>query len=384
MTMPGTRWVARKGPHAGSEVEIVKLTGGNRVVVRHIGGEGAAWKKDKSEAAGLATLGRDVFLGNYVQKDRLVTNGTNGGRSFRRYGGKADVQEEVAELMVEAAPKPKAPAKPVQSIEEVTPALAQSWLDRGGPNRKLSERRVAQLTRTMQRGAWLMTGEPIILDGEGRVRDGAHRLNAVVRSGVTIETAVTRGVSDAAFDVMGTGASRSAADILGIHGLPNRIPAASTARGLLIMERYGRPYATAREPEASPTGQEILQYTLAHQDEVMEAVNLAQRIYHQQFIGGTSTWAIAIALMLRRDPEAAREFVDKVIEGDNLARDSAILKLRNITRSTYTAWGSSNKDREALTAIVIKAWNFWRRGEGISRLAWRAEGRNAEDFPVVE
>jgi len=62
MVMPGSRWVARRGRHSGAEVEVVKLTAGDRVVVKRIGGEGDRWNKSKSDAAELATLGRDVFL----------------------------------------------------------------------------------------------------------------------------------------------------------------------------------------------------------------------------------------------------------------------------------------------------------------------------------
>lgn len=68
VTVPGTRWIARRGRHAGVQIEVVKLTAGNRVVIRHLGGRGTSWSKRKSDGSGLNTLGRDQFLATYVPR----------------------------------------------------------------------------------------------------------------------------------------------------------------------------------------------------------------------------------------------------------------------------------------------------------------------------
>src|SRR2546430_282208 len=107
-------------------------------------------------------------------------------------------------------------------IVTITPELAQEWLDRGGTNRKVTRRRIEAMTAAIQRGEWQLTGEAIKLDDEGRVRDGQNRLHAIVEAGVPVRSVVARGVSEDAFDVMDTGRSRSAADVLHIHGFPSQ------------------------------------------------------------------------------------------------------------------------------------------------------------------
>ena len=111
------------------------------------------------------------------------------------------------------ATKPRSPGReaPLQlEIVTITPELAQQWLDRGGTNRKITRRRIEAMTAAIQRGEWQLTGEAIKLDHEGRVRDGQNRLHAIVEAGIPVRSVVARGVSEAAFDVMDTGRSRTA------------------------------------------------------------------------------------------------------------------------------------------------------------------------------
>jgi hypothetical protein len=379
--MPGTRWVARKGPHVGNEVEVVKLTGGNRVVVRHIGGEGAAWSKDKSEATGLATLGRDVFLANYIQSDQLGPADARGGRAFRRYAAKP-----AAAPTNGATELPRAPAELRIAVETITPDMALAWLERGGANRNLNERRVERYKTIMLRGEWQLTGEAIKLDADACVRDGQHRLEAICRAGIPIQSVVVRNLPAQAFDVLDNGASRSPADVLGIHGVPQRAAMAAAARGLILIERFGRYETGGWSDEAVITGPETLAYVNAH-PELLDAVRLAGLVRIDGFLGGAGLWAVAIALLIRKDRDAAELFVEALRTGANLTPDSSVLKLRNMLKTApmqYAAAYSTRRGRETVVALIIKAWNFWRRGEGISALHWRSEGRSAEPFPTPE
>jgi hypothetical protein len=132
-------------------------------------------------------------------------------------------------------------------IVTITPELAQEWLDRGGNNRKVTRRRIEAMTAAIQRGEWQLTGEAIKLDDEGRVRDGQNRLHAIVQAGIPVRSVVARGVSEDAFDVMDTGRSRNAADVLHIHGFPSQNALAAAARGLMFIERYGRVFPSQRD-----------------------------------------------------------------------------------------------------------------------------------------
>ena len=130
-------------------------------------------------------------------------------------------------------------------IMTITPELAQEWLDRGGTNRKTTRRRIEAMTAAIQRGEWQLTGEAIKLDHQGRVRDGQNRLHAIVEAGIPVRSVVARGVNEDAFDVMDTGRSRNAADVLHIHGYPSQNALAAAARGLMFIERYGRVFPSS-------------------------------------------------------------------------------------------------------------------------------------------
>jgi hypothetical protein len=262
----------------------------------------------------------------------------------------------------------------------ITPELAQEWLDRGGTNRKITRRRIEAMTAAIQRGEWQLTGEAIKLDHEGRVRDGQNRLHAIVEAGIPLRSVVARGVSEDAFDVMDTGRSRNAADVLHIHGFPSQNALAAAARGLMFIERYGRVFPSQRDSHLYVTPVTTLHYVNQH-PEIIDGVRLGDRIYHSGIQGGIGLWAIIMTLFLRLNPEQAEQFTEHLTTGAGLHRGHPLLMLRNRLLGSQRDQFSTLSGREALVAIAIKAWNAWREAKTLQSLTWRAEGRRAEPFP---
>ena len=262
----------------------------------------------------------------------------------------------------------------------ITPELAQEWLDRGGMNRKITRRRIDAMAAAIMRGEWRLTGEAIKLDDDGRVRDGQNRLHAIVQAGIPVRSVVARGVREDAFDVMDTGRSRNAADVLGIHGYPSQNAVAAAARGLMFIERYGRVFPSQRDSHLYVTPVTTLQYVNEH-PEIIDGVHLGDRIYHSGIQGGIGLWSIIMTLFLRLDPEQAEQFAEHLTTGAGLQRGHPVLMLRNRLLGSQRDQYSTLSGREALVAIAIKAWNAWREGKSLQTLSWRAEGRRAEPFP---
>lgn len=78
----------------------------------------------------------------------------------------------------------------------ITPEMAANLLESNGNNRNLSEGTVKAYANDMLNGNWdYKTGSAISIDENGILRDGQHRLAAIVMSGVTIPTWVIRNVS---------------------------------------------------------------------------------------------------------------------------------------------------------------------------------------------
>lgn len=77
----------------------------------------------------------------------------------------------------------------------VTPEIAGEWLKRNTKNaRTVKRHKVAQYAKTMRDGYWKNNGEAIVFDEDGYLKNGQHRLCAIVESGVTCKMLVVRGV----------------------------------------------------------------------------------------------------------------------------------------------------------------------------------------------
>lgn len=114
-------------------------------------------------------------------------------------------------------------------LTRVTPEMASVMLCRNGANRRINERHVAFLSNQMKNGEWSLNGQTIVVDREGNLLDGQHRLSAVVRSGEAIEMLLCSGANPEVMPTIDTGRSRSAADVLKMNGFKHyNLLAAST------------------------------------------------------------------------------------------------------------------------------------------------------------
>lgn len=71
-------------------------------------------------------------------------------------------------------------------LVDVAPAVAASILERNFNNRSLDARRVDMFARIIADGEFDKRLGSIILDADGNLLNGQHRLNAVVKSGCTV------------------------------------------------------------------------------------------------------------------------------------------------------------------------------------------------------
>src|ERR1700756_4533070 len=125
---------------------------------------------------------------------------------------------------------------PIITLETITPAQAAEWLKGNTVNRRLVLHHVERLASEMLAGEWGVTRGFIKVNGD-RLLDGQHRLQAIVQSGVSIQSFVARNVELEAFPVLDTGRIRAGGDVLSAHGYRNVFITASTARMIWYFER---------------------------------------------------------------------------------------------------------------------------------------------------
>jgi hypothetical protein len=103
-------------------------------------------------------------------------------------------------------------------MEYITPEKAQLLLERNTGNRVAKESHVCFLSKQMSNGLFLENGESIVFDKHGELKDGQHRLLAIINSGKSYHIPVVTGVDKETMATFDTGKNRSAGDILYLNG----------------------------------------------------------------------------------------------------------------------------------------------------------------------
>lgn len=104
----------------------------------------------------------------------------------------------------------------VCDVEIVTPEVASRLLENNEGNRRVRPAVVTKYAAAMIYGSWRATPEAIIVSKTGKLLNGQHRLHAIIKAGVAIPLFLVRNVEDGVFEALDRGATRSAADALGI------------------------------------------------------------------------------------------------------------------------------------------------------------------------
>lgn len=104
-------------------------------------------------------------------------------------------------------------------VVNVSPALAEQLLATSAGNRSIKHKRVQMYANDMKNGKWRLNGEPIVLDEKEKLRNGHHRLQAVVNANVVVKMVFVIGVDDESATVADLGANRSYTDILKLGGV---------------------------------------------------------------------------------------------------------------------------------------------------------------------
>lgn len=83
------------------------------------------------------------------------------------------------------------------TVENITPEIAAEYLKKNVRNyrKKMNRNVIRKYASDMKAGLWELNGEAIEFDDEGFLKNGQHRLAAIIMSGTTVKIAVIRGVS---------------------------------------------------------------------------------------------------------------------------------------------------------------------------------------------
>lgn len=265
---------------------------------------------------------------------------------------------------------------PHYEVIEITPALAKEWLDRNTHNRNLRERVVNGYATDMLAGAWVEDGQSIKFSTTGVLLDGQHRLSAIAQSGMTIRMLVVTDLPASTQDTMDTGAKRSLADVLKLHGEDHYVTLAAALLRVYVWKQGARKN-TKQSGNARPTHRQLLSVLDEH-PELRRSAEIASRVRGSMRISG-STVALCHWLFNRIDQSDCAFFFARFTDGAGLMPGDPIYALRRVIDNLAKAAG--RPDEALVTALVIKAWNFYRAGQDIQLLSYRPGGANPEQYP---
>lgn len=264
-------------------------------------------------------------------------------------------------------------------LMEITPQMATAWIEKmGDANRPVSQTNVDYIAAQIQSGLWRVNGETIVIDEDGKVIDGQHRLWAIVQAGKPVSSWVIMGIPRSVFPTFDSGKGRSSADALHIARLDggNAGRLAAALAWVKFWESSWTDTRIAGRRRSTP----------------QEAIALAKKYPGLgEFCSTSSTSGVSARLRFHRGnlvflrwatyeakPTIAKRFWQDVEEGLNLSKDDPAYQLREKLQGLSTMYGK-RVDAKVVLALGIKAWNAAVRGERIAVLRFT----EAETFPDI-
>jgi hypothetical protein len=199
------------------------------------------------------------------------------------------------------------------TLHQITKAVAKELLSKTAPHqRKIKSWSKFKLVSDMNADNWWFTGTPIVLDSNGFLIDGQHRLEAFIESTKELEWfIVVYGVARNAYVAIDSGVGKSVGDYFKFEEIPNAIVAAATARWLF---RYKKASNGALLHTSLITKTAIEECYIEHSEEIQSCIPEQRTL--SGFIGSHScVVALNIIISGAYGKDFANDFFNRLSSG---------------------------------------------------------------------
>jgi hypothetical protein len=233
----------------------------------------------------------------------------------------------------------------------LTPDVAAEWLEKyNTSNRKIQPTHVNTIARDIRAGNWMMNAQPIAFHGspwtgEGRLLNGQHRLEAVVKSDTPIEVMVATGVPEEAFATFDMHARHTHRKYIAKGD--ERVLAAAAK----LQWRVDNELAPA--DRSSPSASEI-QATIEAHPELMEAFPISRKKEMQE-IGSAGILTFFIAHIRRQDDQLSELFIQQLMDGEGLLRGNPLINAR-----AKLVGKRGELSRREVLGLLLDTWDEYR------------------------
>lgn len=248
------------------------------------------------------------------------------------------------------------------SIETITPQLAKDILANNRSNRSVNSTIVAHYADAISRGQWELNGESIKIAHDGRLLDGQHRLMAVIKSGIPIQTLVIRGLSPEVFDTLDQGRARTGGDLLSSMGVSH---ANSVSSIILMHKSLDRGVAIGSKTGhkvAKMTKRDILEEYKSKPHFWNTIVEFARKMYFKKRLFTTSEiGGISAYLILNKNhrPSDVYSFFTQLFSRENVENSTITILHDKIVDSVMAGY---KMDKNFKHALLVKTWNCYITG----------------------
>lgn len=242
----------------------------------------------------------------------------------------------------------------------ITPKEAETLLQRNQKNRRISPQRVLKYADAMKRGEWRDCESMILIDSNGVLINGQHRLLAIIEAKAPQRFVVKTGVAPESFEVIDTGAGRTIADALGITGYHNSKTLGSALRHLWFWQHGVQNKMGRKSPSIVELSAVLKKYPQTV-DSVHAVRNQAANRIAPPAVMAAWHMILGLADENRRD-----SFFEGLVEG--VHPDRGVLKLRDRLIDERLEGVHYSAQLAHLSSLVFSTWNRILRGEKIERV----------------
>jgi hypothetical protein len=260
-------------------------------------------------------------------------------------------------------PRKSCPPQIQSEIVDVTPGMAQAWLDKNISNRKPRPAVVAAYMRAMLDDSWNLTGDAIRFDQAGNLMDGQHRLMACVQADVSFKTFVLYNVPEEARDTIDTNIVRTVTDTLTMEGTRFATITPAVVRWLVQAKRgNGIARDTNSAQRLKLTTQEV---KTVLRDHPMLITCIGRVMNRSPRIKGTTAAGLAWVLYASETyldaPSLGQAFLEVFSTGIPSREGCPAHAFRE--RALRMAHSREKMATEMMQAGLIHAWNLFASGE---------------------
>jgi hypothetical protein len=254
----------------------------------------------------------------------------------------------------------------ISTFLTITPSIAEYALRNNPDNRRQKRQRINEIKAEIEGQTYECNGESIIFSSCGLTNDGQNRLQAVLETGMSIESNVVFGVPrETRKTVDSIQTSRSAADYLTMDGIGNADAITRVGSVLRAIELRGS-FAPAKGLQA----RETYEYSKETADEIRAAMEVVTKKEASLLLNQQTLAALYVLFARRAGTAVATDFMRKLLTGAGLSAKSPILVLRNriATEKQKVKGQFSRLQFNQMMEMTIRTFNHYRAGTSCGHL----------------